>query len=178
MTNHDICEIFCMQLTGERLINWTLFLVLVVIWGSSFILMKEGMRALSASQVAAIRILSGGIVLLPVVFKSCRVIPSRQLGFVLLSGLLGSFIPAFLFCIAETRIDSSLAGFLNALTPIFTILIGLVFFRNPMEKKKWPGVLLGFSGMIVLFVARDTSGASNGWYALLVIIATFSYALN
>ena len=167
-----------MHRSGERLINWTLFIALVVIWGSSFILMKEGMRTLSASQVAALRILSGGIVLLPVVFRSFRVIPSGQLGFVLLSGLLGSFIPAFLFCIAETRIDSSLAGFLNALTPIFTILIGLVFFRNPMEKKKWPGVLLGFSGMIVLFLARDTSGAANGWYALLVIIATISYALN
>ncbi|HUR09887.1 MAG TPA: DMT family transporter [Flavitalea sp.] len=160
------------------MINWLLFITLCIIWGSSFIIMKEGMLALQASQVAAIRILSGGIVLLPVAVTRRRQIPSNKFGVILLSGLLGSFIPAFLFCIAETKIDSSLAGFLNALTPIFTILIGVFFFKSQLQKKKIPGVLLGFAGMLLLFLAGGTTELKHGWYALLVIIATISYASN
>src|SRR5687768_12565081 len=105
-----------MSFSKNTIINWGLFIALSFIWGSSFILMKEGLKALSAYQVAALRIGSGGLVLLPVAFKQIKGIPQNKLGFIILSGLLGSFFPAFLYCIAETKIDSSLAAFLNALT--------------------------------------------------------------
>ena len=113
-----------------------LFIALSFIWGSSFILMKEGLKALTAYQVAALRIGSAGLVLLPVAFRQLKVIPPGKLGYIILSGLLGSFIPAFLYCIAETKIDSSLAAFLNALTPISTIVIGVLFLKAsfPFER--------------------------------------------
>lgn len=136
------------------------------------------MIGLTAYQVAAIRILSAGIVLMPVVIKKMKFFPKRTLGKILLSGLLGSFFPAFLFCIAETRIDSSLAGFLNAFTPILTIFIGMLFFHVPLEKNKLPGIFLGFAGMLLLFLATGTQSMKEVWFAILVVVATISYAVN
>jgi drug/metabolite transporter (DMT)-like permease len=84
--------------------------------------MKGGMQVLSPYQVASIRLLSAGLVLVPFAAKALRLIPSNKKWLVILSGLLGSFFPAYLFCIAETKIDSALAGILNALTPLFVVL--------------------------------------------------------
>ena len=92
-------------------------------------MMKEGLKGLSAYQVASLRILSAGIVLLPLLRKALKEIPKKMIRPVIISGFLGTFFPAFLFCVAQTRIDSSLAGVLNALTPIFTIALGVVFFK-------------------------------------------------
>ena len=136
------------------------------------------MVALTAYQVAATRILSAGLVLVPVVVKKLKFIPKNKLGKIFLSGLMGSFFPAFLFCIAETRIDSSLAGFLNALTPILIIFIGMIFFQVPLEKMKLPGVFIGFGGMLLLFLATGTENIKQVWYSILVLIATVSYAVN
>ena len=166
-----------MQAGREKIINWILFTGLSFIWGSSFILMKEGMKTLTAYQVASIRILSAGLVLLPFAIRQFRKIPPDKWGLIFLSGLLGSFFPAYLFCIAETKIDSSLASFFNALTPIFTLILGILFFKNKFRQNQWPGVLIGFAGMLLLFIGRgtDTSYVSYSFY---VLIATLCYAVN
>jgi drug/metabolite transporter (DMT)-like permease len=116
-------------------IKWILFVLLSLIWGSSFILMKEGLKGLNAYQVASLRILSAGITLLPFLGKAIKGIPKNMLIPIVLSGFLGTFFPAFLFCIAETKIDSSLAGVLNSLTPICTIAIGTAFFKLKIDKE-------------------------------------------
>jgi|688.fasta_scaffold282926_2 drug/metabolite transporter (DMT)-like permease len=164
---------------NRNLVNWVLFVMLSFIWGSSFILMKKGMEGLSAYQVASIRILSAGIVLLPFSIGSFRAVPAEKRGLVFLSGLLGTFFPAYLFCIAETRIDSSLAGILNALTPIFTLLIGAFFFGQQIGWKKWLGVTLGFIGLVALILSGSRS-LSLGYmgYASFILIATLLYGIN
>lgn len=88
---------------SPKLLNWFLFAGLALIWGSSFILMKAGMEALSAYQVAAIRMLSGGLILLPMALKSFRQIPREKIGLVVLSGFLGSFFPAFSFALPKLK---------------------------------------------------------------------------
>lgn len=163
---------------SPKLLNWFLFAALALIWGSSFILMKAGMEALSAYQVAAIRMLSGGLILLPMALKSFREIPREKIGLVVLSGFLGSFFPAFFFCIAETKIDSSLAGILNALTPMFTISIGALFFQLQINAAKIAGVLLGFIGLCLLFLVRGKLDLSYLSYSSLVILATLCYGIN
>ncbi len=163
---------------SPKLLNWFLFAALALIWGSSFILMKAGMEALSAYQVAAIRMLSGGLILLPLALKSFREIPREKIGIVVLSGFLGSFFPAFFFCIAETKIDSSLAGILNALTPMFTISIGALFFQLQINAAKIAGVLLGFIGLCLLFLVRGKLDLSYLSYSSLVILATLCYGIN
>lgn len=162
-----------------KLYNWFLFLLLCFIWGSSFILMKEGLKKLSAYEVAAIRMLSAGLVLLPFAVRSFQRMQKKDLGLLVLTGILGSFIPAILFCVAETQIDSALAGMLNALTPFFVILIGAVFFQSKVAVQKIVGVLIGFSGMLLLFLSQKSGAtSSNIFFAALIVVATLSYGLN
>jgi drug/metabolite transporter (DMT)-like permease len=159
-------------------IHWILFILLSFIWGSSFILMKEGMKELNAYEVASLRILSAGLILLPLLPQALKNIPSKKRNWAILSGLLGSFFPAYLFCIAETRISSSLAGMLNALTPLSTMLLGIAFFHYSLSRKQWVGILLGLAGMFLLFGNSLKWNGNDAWFALLVLIATIFYAVN
>ena len=162
----------------NKFINWAIFCILSIVWGSSFILMKEGLTVLSAYQVASLRMLFSGLVLLPFAFSAFKKIPKEKMGIVFLSGFLGNFIPAYLFCIAETNIDSSLAGILNSLTPLFTILVGLSFFKTTINKQKMIGVIIGFIGLCLLFAAGKNISFQNLSFASLVLAATFFYGLN
>lgn len=153
--------------------------MLSIVWGSSFVLIKEGLVGLTALQVASFRIISSGIILLPIALNSFKKIPSNKLLLVFVSGVLGSLLPAYLFCIAELHIDSSLAGTLNALTPIFAILIGALFFKTNTARNKILGISISFAGSILLFFAQPTfSENSNLKDVLLVIIATLCYGIN
>ena len=164
---------------NRRFLNASLFILLSVIWGSSFILIKVGLGALNAYQLASIRILSAGLVLMPVGWRAFRTVPAGKRLTVAVSGVLGTFIPAYLFCIAETRIDSSLAGILNALTPLFTLAIGALAFGHPTGWKHWVGVILGFAGLAILMLTgARTISFSNLSYAAFVLLATFCYGLN
>ena len=163
---------------NNKFIHWVLFCLLALIWGSSFVLMKEGLTQLSPYQVAALRMLFAGLVLLPFAFTALKKIPKEKMGLVLLSGIIGNFIPAFLFCIAETKIDSALAGILNSLTPLFTILVGLFFFKIATNTLKMVGILMGFIGLCLLFAAGKNISFENLAYASLVLLATFFYGLN
>lgn len=162
----------------DKIINWGIFIALSVIWGSSFILMKEGMHVLSPYQVASIRILSAGLILTPFALKALKQIPQNKWLLVILSGLLGNFFPAYLFCIAETEIDSSLAGILNALTPMFTILVGISFFQLKANSTKILGVIIGFIGLCLLMLSGKEVSFDNLSYAGLVLLATLCYGIN
>ncbi len=164
----------------NQLINGGLFLTITVIWGSSFMLMKEGLIELTAFQVAAMRIFSAGLVLLPVAIRQLRIMPKEKIKMAVLSASIGNFFPAFLFCVAETKIDSSLAGIVNALTPLFAILMGVLFFQMPFVWKKVAGVLVGFVGLCLLFLPKSDGIAfdQNQFYALFVVAATMLYGIN
>lgn len=174
-----------MQKQGHSAFAWFLFTALCLIWGSSFILMKLGMftadhnAVLSANQVAAIRILSASLALLIFAPGAWRRLPSAGTGgYIFLSGLLGSFFPAFLFCLAESKIDSSLAGTINAVTPIFTLLIATVFYKSKIALHKWVGIAVGFAGCLLLFVGKgETTGGSYS-YATYAVLATVCYGIN
>jgi drug/metabolite transporter (DMT)-like permease len=163
----------------NSLVKWTLFFLLALIWGSSFILMKEGLKGLNAYQVASLRIFSAGIILLPFLRKALKAVPKKKLTPIILSGFLGTFFPAFFFCIAETKIDSSLAGVLNALTPICTLAIGIAFFKLKIGWLKWVGMLLGLCGMVILLLGGSQQISVNYLgYTLFVLLATVCYGLN
>ena len=162
----------------QKWTNWLVFALLSIVWGSSFILMKEGLKAFTPYQVASLRMGSAGLVLLPFAFKALQKIPSNKIGLILLSGILGNFIPAYLFCIAETQIDSSLAGILNSLTPMFTILVGVLFFKAQTNWVKIFGLVLGFIGLSFLLAADKEVSLHNLSFASLVLLATLFYGIN
>ena len=162
----------------KNLTSWLVFALLAIVWGSSFILMKEGLKAFNPYQVASLRMLFAGIILLPFAYKAIKRIPKNKLGLVIFSGILGNFIPAYLFCIAETQIDSSLAGILNSLTPMFTIIVGVLFFKVQTSMVKVLGMIIGFIGLSILLGSGKDVSFHNLSFASLVILATLLYGIN
>jgi drug/metabolite transporter (DMT)-like permease len=140
--------------------------------------MKVGMQVLSPYHVAALRILSAGIVLIPFAAKAFKQIPRQKLGIVVLSGLLGSFFPAFLFCLAETQLSSALTGMLNSLTPLCAVLIGVFFFQLKPKLQKVVGILIGLVGLFFLVAPNGKLDVGNFGYVSLVLFATVFYAVN
>ncbi|MFN8252543.1 MAG: DMT family transporter [Ferruginibacter sp.] len=164
---------------NKGLFNWLIFIALSVIWGSSFVLMKEGLVSLSPYQVASLRIVFSGIVLLPTAVKFLRHIPRDKVFVIFMSGLLGSLLPAYLFCIAEEGIDSALAGTLNSLTPIFVIVTGALFFKSKTSLNKVLGIVISFTGSILLLLSKGHLGNNqNLLYISYVVLATFFYGIN
>lgn len=166
----------------KKFINWSLFILLCLIWGSSFKLMKDS-TALSASQIAALRIFSAGLVFIPFAFFHFSKVPSNKLWPVILSAVFGNLLPAFLFAAALTKLDASLAGILNSLTPLCVVVIGILFFRDKIGTQKIIGVLTGFMGLVILTVYPALSGEknidfSNLNFTLLILLATFLYGIN
>jgi drug/metabolite transporter (DMT)-like permease len=160
-------------------LNWFIFIVLSFIWGSSFVLMKEGLVALSAYQVASLRIVFSGIVLLPTAIKYFNKIPKDKLLIIFMSGVLGSLLPAYLFCIAEEGIDSALAGTLNSLTPIFVIITGALFFKTKTTNNKVIGILISFTGSILLLLSKgNMQQGQHLMYISFVVLATIFYGFN
>lgn len=158
--------------------NWLIFITLSLIWGSSFILMKLGLEQLSAYHVASIRIVVAGLVLLPFAVKNFRKIPKEKLFPVAMSGVLGSLLPAYLFCKAEEGVSGALAGMLNALTPVFAIVIGVCFFQLKISRIKILGIFTAFSGTVLLLLNNGISGSQNFLYIFYIIIATVCYGMN
>lgn len=136
------------------------------------------LAVLSPFDVAALRLLSSGLVMLPFVVRTFKKYSKKTILYVLLSGWLGSFFPAFLFCIAETRIDGALTGSLNSLTPLFVIITGALFFRSKTNSKKIIGVVIGLLGSGLLVYANYSRPLGYVAFTGFVILATFLYGIN
>lgn len=165
----------CMDKTAKP---WFLLIMLACIWGSSFILMKRGLLVFSHTQVAALRISIAFLALVPVAWKYLIKIPKDKWLAMAVVGIVGNGIPAFLFTKAQTHIDSSLAGILNALVPLFTILIGFIFFNVRLKMLNYLGVFIGFIGATLLVNPFDVELGDQWVYALYVVLATLCYGIS
>ncbi|MEW6468049.1 MAG: EamA family transporter [Bacteroidota bacterium] len=159
--------------------NWSILICLAVVWGSSFILMKRGLEAFSPEQVAAYRIFIAFVFMLPFTFFHLRKDLHRHWKGLLGIGLFGNFIPAFLFTKAETGISSALTGMLNSLTPLFTLLLGVLFFGNKAKAVHVIGIGLGLAGAVaLLYLGQESDFANNLSFGIYVVIATLCYGLS
>jgi drug/metabolite transporter (DMT)-like permease len=166
---------------NNKLIDWIIFIVLCFIWGSSFIIMKFSKAGLSAWQIAALRIFSAGVVFLPFAVFHIQKINRKKIPVVILAGVFGNLVPAFLFAAAiSNNLDSSLAGILNSLTPLCVVLIGISFFKDKIKKQKIQGVVVGFAGVVLLTLTRSGGivQVDNLNYALVILLATILYGVN
>lgn len=159
-------------------LKWILLAVLSLIWGSSFILILRGLDALSFVQVGSLRMIAAGAFLLLIGFRKLPEIPLGKWKYVALTGFTGNFVPAFLFALAETRVNSTVSAILNSLVPLNTLLLGLLVFRIDITRNQVFGVLIGLAGCILLVYGGEGEGSSDWRYALLILLATFCYGLN
>ncbi len=163
----------------QKIRDWYIFILLSLIWGSSFILMKWSREGLNGVQIGALRIAFAGAVFLPFAFFHIRHFTLRTFLLAVLSGMLGNLLPAFLFAIAiDHHIDSSLAGILNSLTPLLVIVLGVLFFQVPLPRNKITGVAVGFAGLLLLTFTKGGVSLHNWGWASLIVLATLLYAIN
>lgn len=159
--------------------KWLFLIILSIIWGSSFILMKYALIGLSPIHLGALRILISGIFIFIIGYHKLKILNKKAWKWIAISGVLGTFFPAFLFAIAITEIDSSIASILNSLTPLNTIILGFVIFGITFKKRQLVGVIIGFLGTIMLIGAgAKVNPDQNYLYAGLILTATIFYALN
>lgn len=168
------------QTTSPKGLAILLLAVLSVIWGSSFLLMKLGLEAFSPLQVAALRLVVASLVLLPFLVRYLGQVNLREMALLAVIGFTGNGLPSFLFVKAETVIPTSVAGVLNALTPIFTILIAYVFFKTRFAWLSLVGIATGLVGTLLLVTAgnEELALSRDMQYSLLIVLATINYAIS
>ena len=158
--------------------QWIWLVSLAFIWGSSFILIKKGLNSYSPEQVAAYRMLFASILLAPIAFKHIKKINKKNFIYLLEVAFIGNAIPSYLFAIGQTEISSSLAGILNSITPIATLIIGLLLFKTKTGFLNIIGLFLGLVGAVGLILSSSTGIDGNFYYSLIVVIAGIMYAFN
>ena len=159
--------------------KWVYLFFLSFIWGTSYILIKLGLKGLSPIQLGSVRISISAVLLFLIGHKSLKFISKQDWKWLAISGFIGSFFPMFLFAFAETEIDSSVTAILNSLVPLFTLFIGLLVFKISFSKYQLFGVLVGLLGAcLLIYYSKGINPNQNYWYAGLVIIATICYACN
>lgn len=161
-----------------RFISWALLIVLTFVWGSSFILVKKGLIVYSAPQVASIRIFSASLFMVPFAISWIRRIDKKHYVLIFVSGFIGSFIPAFLFAYAQTQLDSSITGIATALTPVFVLIIGVIFYNQRITFFVTVGLLLAFFGTTLLIFSGAEGNHSFNYFALFIVAATILYGIN
>lgn len=164
---------------NQPLVAWLILAGLVLTWGSSFILIKRALIHYSALEVGALRVAITFLFLLPFALPRLKKVAKKDFWWLALAGIVGNFFPAFLFAAAQKGIDSSTAGLLNSLTPLFTLIVGLIIFKIQVKKIQVVGVLVGLSGALGLVNSSGGHDFSfNITYALMVVLATIFYAIN
>ena len=159
--------------------KWFYLIVLSLIWGTSYILIKKGLEGFDPVQLGVVRILITALFLFLIGFRTLRTVSKEEWKWIAISGMVGSFFPVFLFAFAQTEIDSSIASILNSTVPLFTILVGFFWFRIMFSSRQFSGVIVGLLGAILLIIlGAEINPDQNYTYAGLVLIATIGYAFN
>jgi drug/metabolite transporter (DMT)-like permease len=160
-------------------IRWFILIVLALIWGSSFILMKKALLQLTPVQVGALRMIFTALVLIPVGYKGLSSIDRRQWVFIAITALVGTFFPVFLFAFAIENIDSSVVSILNSLTPLNTLAVGALFFGFSFLRKQFLGILIGLTGALMLILkGAELNPEQDYSFAFLIVLASLGYAFN
>lgn len=163
---------------SKQLTAYILFGILTLIWGSAFILIKIGLTVYTPSDVAFVRVAAAGISFLPIAAFTYKKIAKKDWVYVLLSGLLGSLLPAFLFASAQTVVSSGTSGVLSALTPFFSVLIAVIVFKDKYVTRQYIGLALGFAAAISLIFMKGNNFSFDSAKGLLIPVAALCYAVN
>ncbi|MDE5420726.1 DMT family transporter [Ancylomarina sp. DW003] len=158
--------------------NWLLLLVVSFIWGSPYILREIALKSFTHSQVAAFQVFLSFILFLPLIFKNFKKLNKENIGPLLLSGIAGNIGPSFFFAKAQTLINSSLAGMLNAMLPSITLILAILFFKGKSSKNTLIGIGLGLLGACLIALLGDSFGSTHFMGVFYVFMAILSVAIS
>ncbi len=160
-------------------LKWVYLILLSLIWGSSFILIKHALTNLTPIQVGSLRILITAIFLIIVSFKKLSKLSKNNWYYLTITAFLGTFFPAFLFSYAITKVDTSLAAILNSFTPFNTLIFGALIFGFSFQKKQIFGILIGLIGTILLiYNSNSVTLEYNLMHVGFILIASIGYSFN
>ncbi len=167
-----------MEKTNKSFIIWGLLILLSIFWGTSFLLIKKALIVFEPLQVGSLRIFIAGLTLMPIALMNIKKLPREKIPYIFTSGLLGYLIPALLFSVAGSKISSSLSGALNSVTPLFVLIIGVLFFNQKIKSLQVIGLLIALIGSLLLIFSGGKGISFDNPYALLIFVATICYGLN
>ena len=157
------------------------YLALGIVWGCSFIFIKSGLEFLTPFGVAFIRCTLGAVTLY--IFAKSRKITlprtRKALFHIWIVSLLLNVFPGIFFAVAETEVTSVLAGIINAVTPLMTLLAILVLTRDEKAKPTQVlGLLLGFVGVLIVLGAWNGLGENPWWAIAILLLAVTCYGIS
>lgn len=163
----------------EKWLRWVIFISLALVWGSSFLLMKKGLRTFTYDQMGALRIVFAWILAAILSIKDFSLVKKSEIFPLFWVGILGNGIPYYLFPLAVKHLDSGLVGIFNSLVPLFTLITGAIFFGKYFRRIQVIGVIIGLAGaLLLLFPKMNLEVNPNFVYGSLAIISTVCYALS
>ena len=153
--------------------------VLSLIWGSSYILMRIGLNSFTPYEVSAWRYVFALLAIAPFALKKLSQINRKDWPWIMVVTFVGTAFPGVIYPTAVQYVDSSVIGIINALTPLFTLCIGLAVFRLKLTWFKGLGVLLGLVGASVMILVGSPSASDTSInYALLAVLAPLCYGIS
>ena len=156
-----------------------LLLIISITWGSSFILIKKTLPVFDPYQIGAFRAGVSGLILTFISLPAMRRMTRKDIFWIALSGLLGNFLVVFIFPFAQREVSSSLAGIINALDPIFTLILGAFLFGIRNKKIQYLGAVTGFAGALILVYTSGSESSQNHYfYILLLLSGAALYAIS
>ena len=159
--------------------KWVYLILLSIIWGSSYVLIKKTLIGVSPLQLGSLRVIFTTMVLFILGFSSLKKIPKDKWKWIILTGYIGSFFPSFFFAFAQTEIDSGVAAILNSLTPLATLIIGVVFYKFIIDSKQILGVIIGLFGSFLLIYEGSTINPDQNFlFVGFIITASVCYATS
>lgn len=165
------------QSKKHGIIGWVILFLLGGVWGSSFILMKISSRGLNSFEISAMRNFTAGIFLLPYYVLLFKKLDRTLWRWILTAALLGSGIPSVFYAYSSKYIDSNINGVINSLTPIFTLLVGIVWLKTKTSRLSHFGLFVGFFGVFILLASRGFE-PKNMIIAILPLVSTLFYGIN
>jgi drug/metabolite transporter (DMT)-like permease len=158
-----------------------LYLIVGFIWGCSFIFIKGGLEFLTPIGVAFVRCALGALTLY--IFAKIKKIElprgKKALFHIWIVSLLLNVFPGIFFALAETEVTSILAGIINAVTPLMTLLAILLVNREEKPKSgQIVGLLIGFVGVLIVLGAWNGLGDNPWWAIAILLLAVTCYGFS
>lgn len=151
--------------------------LLAAIWGASFMFMRVSAHEFGPLALVEVRLALGALVLSPFLLRGRAAIPPRLWPRLAMIGMVNSALPFLLFAFAAERAPAGIGAICNAMTVLFTALVGFLFFGERIGARRAIALLVGFAGVVVLASGR-TSGSAVGLAVAAGCTAAFLYGVG